>query len=87
MIIIIDIESLWTTWNAWSLCSESCGGGIQTRTRICEDDSNCVVDSCTGSSSQTRECNEVACPGSYISMTIIVQMETSLVFDITVYVY
>ena len=83
--IIIDLESLWTTWNAWFSCTESCDGGIQTRTRTCEDDSNSVVESCTGSSNQTRSCNDVACPGSYISMTIIVQIETSLVFDITVY--
>ena len=26
----------WTVWTHWSPCNRSCGGGIQTRERVCQ---------------------------------------------------
>lgn len=46
----------WGTWTRWSLCSRNCGGGIQSRTRVCVGGRACV-----GSSTHTRRCNTSPC--------------------------
>ena len=51
----------WATWSAWSDCTESCGGGTQSRTRECvtqDGDEDCI-----GDGQQNRVCNDVECPG------------------------
>ena len=47
----------WSEWGPWSVCSASCNGGTQTRTRRCVWDM-----SCPGSNIQRRICNEASCP-------------------------
>ncbi|KAI0218722.1 Zonadhesin [Lamellibrachia satsuma] len=48
----------WTDWLPWGGCSESCGKGIQTRTRQCLDKDHVVVSDgeCDGLSAETRDC-------------------------------
>ncbi|KAF7241335.1 Hemicentin-1, partial [Varanus komodoensis] len=54
----------WGTWQPWSACSASCGGGEQTRTRLCSSPppSN-KGRPCPGDESQISRCNAQACPG------------------------
>ncbi|XP_078487952.1 uncharacterized protein LOC100179634 isoform X3 [Ciona intestinalis] len=50
----------WTAWSNWSGCTVTCGGGSQSRSRICM---NGVAGSgCPGSGSETLTCNNMACP-------------------------
>ena len=30
------VHAIWTTWNNWTQCSQSCGTGNRTRSRICK---------------------------------------------------
>lgn len=32
---------LWTAWAPWAHCSAECGGGVQSRTRSCENGNTC----------------------------------------------
>ncbi|XP_052086547.1 deleted in malignant brain tumors 1 protein-like [Mytilus californianus] len=53
----------WSTWAQWTTCSSSCNGGLQTRTRECNNPipqygGTC----CNGASSHTIKCNTVSCP-------------------------
>lgn len=52
-------EEKWSAWSPWSECSVSCGGGSQSRNRICERGD------CQGSGVQTRSCNVHPCKGEW----------------------
>lgn len=32
---------LWTAWGPWAHCSAECGGGVHSRTRVCENGNGC----------------------------------------------
>ncbi|KAK2858572.1 hypothetical protein Q5P01_003192 [Channa striata] len=56
-----DAVSMWQPWSQWSVCSVSCGGGQQSRSRLCSSPP------CSGLSRQSKTCNtqvclEVGCP-------------------------
>ncbi|VDD90570.1 unnamed protein product, partial [Enterobius vermicularis] len=51
---------VWGEWSAWTICSASCGGGTQTRTRLCIRVAGQTL-SCSGPSSETRNCNPQPC--------------------------
>ncbi|NWU93884.1 HMCN1 protein, partial [Upupa epops] len=61
---LCPVDGNWGQWQAWSQCSASCGGGEQTRIRLC---TNPVPLNrgrpCPGDSSQISRCNTQACPG------------------------
>jgi len=48
----------WTSWEEWGPCTETCGGGKQTRIRRCSPKRNL----CDGFSEDRKECKETECP-------------------------
>ncbi|CAF2046305.1 unnamed protein product [Rotaria magnacalcarata] len=63
----------WLEWSDWSNCSESCGSGVQVRTRLC---SNTIVDGnkepCSflrGSSFEMQSCQNPPCTQTDIIMS------------------
>ncbi|TRZ02412.1 hypothetical protein DNTS_034467 [Danionella cerebrum] len=53
----------WGTWLPWSPCSETCGKGMQTRLRLCNNPPPSFEGaSCEGPDTQTQVCNERNCP-------------------------
>ncbi|XP_074051346.1 SCO-spondin-like [Macrotis lagotis] len=52
----------WGSWGPWGLCSQTCGAGVQTRSRQCFPPSPPVLQSCLGPGHQARACFTVACP-------------------------
>ncbi|XP_028290490.1 SCO-spondin [Gouania willdenowi] len=56
-----DSGGPWWSWSQWSVCSVSCGGGQQARSRLCRSEP------CVGVRNQSKTCNthvclEVGCP-------------------------
>ncbi|XP_078312803.1 coadhesin-like [Crassostrea virginica] len=73
------IDGVWATWGGWGTCTETCGGGIQTRARNCSNPAPQYGGSdCPGFSSSTQTCNTHNCPidgvwaswGSYGACTV-----------------
>ena len=63
--IFISVNGGYTPWSEFSVCSATCGGGIQQRTRICTNPapSNGGKD-CTqlGATTESRNCSSNSCP-------------------------
>ena len=63
------VDGKWTVWRGWSVCTRTCGGGVQGRSRSCTNPPPAFGGAqCTGVNEQTRSCNEEPCPGN--EMTI-----------------
>ncbi|XP_064928861.1 hemicentin-1 isoform X2 [Columba livia] len=61
---LCPVDGNWGQWQAWSQCSASCGGGEQTRTRLCSNPAPLHRGRpCPGDASQISKCNTQACPG------------------------
>ncbi|XP_043922260.1 SCO-spondin-like [Protopterus annectens] len=53
----------WSDWSAWTTCSRTCGGGIQTRSRACDNPPpERQGDFCEGPSTEVQSCNADSCP-------------------------
>ncbi|CAC5380343.1 FURIN [Mytilus coruscus] len=46
----------WRNWSAWSHCSQTCGDGSRTRTRVCDRHGRCI-----GNRQDTQLCNLPVC--------------------------
>ncbi|NXB77102.1 HMCN1 protein, partial [Donacobius atricapilla] len=61
---LCPVDGNWAQWQSWSQCSASCGGGEQTRVRLCSSPAPSNRGRpCPGDSSQISRCNTQACPG------------------------
>ncbi|XP_076805658.1 uncharacterized protein LOC143449371 [Clavelina lepadiformis] len=54
------LPSVWSEWKEWSICSVTCGGGIQTRLRQCVSRSDEAIE-CPGSPAEERACQTTPC--------------------------
>ncbi|XP_061197855.1 SCO-spondin-like isoform X2 [Saccostrea echinata] len=55
------IDGYFDEWEAWTACSRTCGGGIQTRNRVCFDPKH-GGRACTGHFVESLNCNTQNCP-------------------------
>ncbi|NXJ63832.1 HMCN1 protein, partial [Rostratula benghalensis] len=61
---LCPVDGNWGQWQTWSQCSASCGGGEQTRIRLCSNPAPLNRGRpCPGDSSHISRCNTQACPG------------------------
>ncbi|XP_062847343.1 adhesion G protein-coupled receptor B1 [Trichomycterus rosablanca] len=65
-----DTNGGWSNWGKWSECSSECGGGVQTRTRVCQSPPE-EVHLCAGVLEEGQPCNPQSCTGysQYLSKT------------------
>lgn len=56
-----DSVGPWLPWSQWSACSVSCGGGQQSRSRLCSSPP------CSGLSHQSKMCNTQVCLGKSLA--------------------
>ncbi|CAO2603540.1 Sspo, partial [Lemmus lemmus] len=53
---------VWGSWGPWEPCSQTCGPGIQGRSRRCSSSSLPVLQNCPGPQHQSQACFSEACP-------------------------
>ncbi|XP_022801516.1 coadhesin-like [Stylophora pistillata] len=55
----------WSNWGAWGSCTQTCGGGIETRSRTCNSPAPANGGlHCPGSSLESQACNSNTCPAT-----------------------
>ncbi|KAL7887002.1 hypothetical protein AOLI_G00047230 [Acnodon oligacanthus] len=57
-----DTSGGWSSWGNWAECSSECGGGVQTRTRVCSSSPDEAF-LCDGVLEEGRPCNSQPCIG------------------------
>ena len=57
------VNCQWGPWGQWQPCTATCGGGTKERTRAEAVQAANVGIACQGSSIETSNCNQIACPG------------------------
>ena len=55
-------DCVWGPWSTWLSCSKTCGGGIETRSRI-KTKAEQNGGNCSGSRSDSKPCNTQPCAG------------------------
>ncbi|XP_067660545.1 sushi, von Willebrand factor type A, EGF and pentraxin domain-containing protein 1-like [Haliotis asinina] len=58
------VHGNWSTWTPWSSCSVTCGGGVRSRSRRCDNPAPepDLGKPCEGPAKDTDVCNENSCP-------------------------
>lgn len=58
--------AVWSPWESWSTCSQSCAKGYRTRRRSCAGpEGKTAPIACRGSPVEYQDCNVQACPGEW----------------------
>ena len=61
------VDGNWTDWGDWNLCSVTCAGGTQGRSRTCTNPPpRNGGRECSGESEDVQSCNENPCPSKEI---------------------
>ena len=55
------IDCVWGGWSNWGVCSQTCAGGHQTRTRSFATRPTCGGARCQGSNTELQSCNNHCC--------------------------
>merc|ERR1711962_1284002 len=64
------VDGNWGAWGACSSCSKTCGTGIKTRSRECDDPAPVGLgEDCVGDSSETALCNTESCTDGEYTVT------------------
>ena len=57
----------WGPYSDWSSCPVTCNGGVQTRTRKCDQPKPMFGGNmCVGEALETRKCGTAPCPGEKV---------------------
>ena len=61
---LVIVDGNWGAWGAYSSCSKTCGTGIKTRSRECDDPAPVGLgEDCSGDTTETALCNTESCTG------------------------
>lgn len=61
--LVFKVNGNWGPWSPWDTCSLTCGGGVQTRTRLCNGPApKHGGKECVGDAKDSEMCNKKACP-------------------------
>ena len=72
-ILFVTVDGQWGSFGRWSTCSKTCGGGIKTRQRLCDNPSpsNNGAD-CIGNATHWLNCSVNSCPGKKTTNILVI---------------
>ena len=89
LVFRFTVDGGWSNWGSYGACSKTCGPGSQTRQRTCDKPPpSAGGKQCDGSGSETKNCNDKACPGIYAYFKVLIKGMNYDILDIKLfYVY
>ena len=64
--LFVAVDSKWSVWTQWTVCTVSCGGGYKHRERECvARHENITMLTCPGDDLQNVSCAFAECPGTF----------------------
>ena len=63
------VDCKWSPWGPWDVCTRTCGGGMQARSRTIVEQERHGGKPCVGDPQEMQGCNMQACPSKYIALT------------------
>ena len=61
---LCPVNCEWGPYGEWSPCSQTCGGGMMSRTRLVFQNASNGGHACEGEATETMDCNEAKCRGT-----------------------
>lgn len=59
----LTVNGGWGPWSPWDICSVTCGGGVQRRSRLCNNPTpQFGGKDCVGDVTENQVCNKQDCP-------------------------
>ena len=84
--LCIAVDGKWSGWDPYGVCSVTCGGGKQKRSRTCTNPRPVGIGkTCPGTNTQFKDCNKTSCPGKLFtlySLLVCFFKKTSLIHEI-----
>ena len=63
----VAVSGGWSEWGRWANCSKTCGNGVATRYRLCNNPPPAYEGAtCAGSDQETTACQISSCPGNVL---------------------
>jgi hypothetical protein len=63
LLLISQVDGAWSDWSSWAECSVSCGTGLRSRDRRCENPAPRLDGlTCPGERMESEQCALPACP-------------------------
>ena len=59
--VLYLVNCIWSDWSIWELCTATCGGGMQTRTRSILEPARNGGERCEGEPLEMQTCNMQPC--------------------------
>ena len=66
------VNCVWGSWQTWTSCTVTCGGGFQVRTRNIDTHEENSGTACSGASSEVQGCNTAGCVSGFFKSSIYV---------------
>ena len=80
LLLFRAVDGVWSAWKPWGDCPVTCGTGMHTRERSCDNPAPAYGgDACQGPDTDQRVCADWDCPGKkpYRAVTMLGQQSLS----------
>ena len=64
------VNCVWGSWQTWTSCTVTCGGGFQVRTRNIDTHEENSGTACSGATSEVQGCNTSGCVSGIFKLSI-----------------
>ena len=69
-ILYFVVDCIWSPWNEWTSCSETCGDGSRSKERLVVQESANNGTPCYGQPIKNKSCKIIDCPSMLLTISL-----------------